>query len=79
MRNLDTLELVAGAIIVYPRYISPKTNTLCEVEVAFDEMIKMQEKYFTNKSYKLVVDTKTFILRRIRRVIEFVLKIVGKR
>jgi capsular polysaccharide export protein len=78
-RNLDILELVSGAIIVYPRYISPKTNELCEVEVAFDEMLEMQEKYFNNTPYKLLIDTKTFLLRRMRRMIEFFLKLVGKR
>lgn len=32
-RKLSLEELVAGALIIYPRYINPKTKTLCEIEV----------------------------------------------
>ncbi|EAL7948562.1 capsule biosynthesis protein, partial [Campylobacter jejuni] len=32
-RKLSLEELVAGALIAYPRYINPKTKTLCEIEV----------------------------------------------
>ncbi|EIX7826772.1 capsular polysaccharide biosynthesis protein, partial [Campylobacter jejuni] len=31
-RKLSLEELVAGALIIYPRYINPKTKTLCEIE-----------------------------------------------
>ncbi|EFS6398435.1 capsular polysaccharide biosynthesis protein, partial [Campylobacter jejuni] len=30
-RKLSLEELVAGALIIYPRYINPKTKTLCEI------------------------------------------------
>ncbi|EEO9341550.1 capsular polysaccharide biosynthesis protein, partial [Campylobacter jejuni] len=33
IRKLSLEELVAGALIIYPRYINPKTKTLCEIEV----------------------------------------------
>jgi len=32
-RHLNIDELVAATLILYPRYIDPKTHTLCEVEV----------------------------------------------
>ncbi|EIQ4695645.1 capsular polysaccharide biosynthesis protein, partial [Campylobacter jejuni] len=35
-RKLSLEELVAGALIIYPRYINPKTKTLCEIEVCLD-------------------------------------------
>ncbi|EAK7040743.1 capsular polysaccharide biosynthesis protein, partial [Campylobacter jejuni] len=38
-RKLSLEELVAGALIAYPRYINPKTKTLCEIEVCLDIML----------------------------------------
>lgn len=72
-KKLSLEELVAGVLILYPRYIHPKTKNLCEVEVALDIMLKMQEKYFSNLYYKMILDSKIFILRKIRRAIEFVI------
>lgn len=72
-KKLSLEELVAGVLILYPRYIHPKTKNLCEVEVALDIMLKMQEKYFSNLYYKMILDFRIFILRKIRRAIEFVI------
>ncbi|AJC93656.1 capsular polysaccharide export protein [Campylobacter volucris] len=72
-KKLSLEELAAGVLILYPRYIHPKTKNLCEVEVALDIMLKMQEKYFSNFYYKMILDSKIFILRKIRRAIEFVI------
>lgn len=69
-RILDIEELVAGALILYPRYIHPKTKNLCEVEVALYIMLKIQKKYFSNFLFKFVVDARIFIVRKIRRMIE---------
>ncbi|EAC2036402.1 capsular polysaccharide biosynthesis protein, partial [Campylobacter jejuni] len=41
-RKLSLEELVAGALIAYPRYINPKTKTLCEIEVCLDIMLNLQ-------------------------------------
>ncbi|MBF7046460.1 capsular polysaccharide biosynthesis protein [Campylobacter volucris] len=72
-KKLSLEELAAGVLILYPRYIHPKTKNLCEVEVALDIMLKMQKKYFSNFYYKMILDSKIFILRKIRRAIEFVI------
>ncbi|MBF7069476.1 capsular polysaccharide biosynthesis protein [Campylobacter volucris] len=72
-KKLSLEELVAGVLILYPRYIHPKTKNLCEVEVALDIMLKMQKKYFSNFHYKMILDFRIFILRKIRRAIEFVI------
>ncbi|TDJ82107.1 capsular polysaccharide biosynthesis protein [Campylobacter volucris] len=72
-KKLSLEELVAGVLIIYPRYIHPKTKNLCEVEVALDIMLKMQKKYFSNFYYKMILDFRIFILRKIRRAIEFVI------
>jgi len=78
-RKLTLFELAAGVLIVYPRYISPKTKKLCEVEVAFDEMIEIQRRYFDVLWYNFLVNSKTFVLRKVRRIIEFILQLIGKR
>ncbi|EAJ6191998.1 capsular polysaccharide biosynthesis protein, partial [Campylobacter lari] len=46
-RVLSLEELVAGVLILYPRYIHPKSKILCEVELALDIMLKMQKDYFS--------------------------------
>jgi len=38
-RKLSIEELVAGALIVYPRYVSPATSLPCEVEDLIDELM----------------------------------------
>ncbi|EAL4709492.1 capsular polysaccharide biosynthesis protein [Campylobacter jejuni] len=73
-RKLSLEELVAGALIVYPRYINPKTKTLCEIEVCLDIMLNLQKAYFSKKYIKLAIDFKTFMLRKIRRFYEFLAK-----
>ncbi|EAI1667968.1 capsular polysaccharide biosynthesis protein, partial [Campylobacter jejuni] len=62
-RKLSLEELVAGALIIYPRYINPKTKTLCEIEVCLDIMLNLQKAYFSKKYIKLAIDFKTFMLR----------------
>ncbi|EAK7956430.1 capsular polysaccharide biosynthesis protein [Campylobacter jejuni] len=73
-RKLSLEELVTGALIAYPRYINPKTKTLCEIEVCLDIMLNLQKDYFSKKYIKLVIDFKTFMLRKIRRFYEFLAK-----
>ncbi|ENE9182819.1 capsular polysaccharide biosynthesis protein [Campylobacter jejuni] len=73
-RKLSLEELVAGALITYPRYINPKTKTLCEIEVCLDIMLNLQKDYFSKKHTKLAIDFKTFMLRKIRRFYEFLAK-----
>ncbi|EAK5793431.1 capsular polysaccharide biosynthesis protein, partial [Campylobacter jejuni] len=58
-RKLSLEELVAGALIIYPRYINPKTKTLCEIEVCLDIMLNLQKAYFSKKYIKLAIDFKT--------------------
>ncbi|MBK1973910.1 capsular polysaccharide biosynthesis protein [Campylobacter sp. TTU-622] len=66
-RKLKLEELVAGALIMYPRYINPKTKTLCEIEVCLNVMLNLQKDYFSKKHIKLIIDFKTSVLRKMRR------------
>ncbi|MCH5336126.1 MAG: capsular polysaccharide biosynthesis protein [Campylobacter sp.] len=69
-RKLSLEELVAGALILYPRYINPKTKDLCEIEVTLDIMLKMQQDYFSKPWLKIRIDLRNFLLRKMRRAFE---------
>ncbi|MGH2305383.1 capsular polysaccharide biosynthesis protein [Campylobacter taeniopygiae] len=71
-RKLTLEELVAGVLVQYPRYIHPKTKNLCEIELCLDIMLKMQNDYFSKPCQKIIIDFRIFILRKIRRIYEFV-------
>ncbi|TKX32206.1 capsular polysaccharide biosynthesis protein [Campylobacter aviculae] len=73
-RKLTLEELVAGVLIQYPRYIHPRTKNLCEIELCLDIMLKMQKDYFSKRYKKMAVDFRILILRKIRRIYEFVSK-----
>ncbi|HEG2581382.1 TPA: capsular polysaccharide biosynthesis protein [Campylobacter lari] len=72
-RMLSLEELVAGVLILYPRYIHPKSKNLCEVELALDIMLKIQKDYFSKFYLRWFMDIRIYILRKIRRLIEFIL------
>ncbi|MBK1992406.1 capsular polysaccharide biosynthesis protein [Campylobacter sp. 2018MI35] len=69
-RKLSIEELVAATLILYPRYINPLNKHLCEIEVTLDIMQKMQNIYFSKYWIKLSIDTRNFIIRKIRRIFE---------
>ncbi|EAH8791667.1 capsular polysaccharide biosynthesis protein [Campylobacter jejuni] len=73
-RKLSLEELVAGALITYPRYINPKTKTLCEIEVCLDIMLNLQKDYFSKSYLKIIIDLRNFLLRRMRRIVENIIK-----
>lgn len=73
-RKLSLEELVAGALIIYPRYINPKTKTLCEIEVCLDIMLNLQKDYFSKSYLKIIIDLRNFLLRRMRRIVENIIK-----
>ncbi|EAJ6231777.1 capsular polysaccharide biosynthesis protein [Campylobacter coli] len=73
-RVLSLEELVAGVLILYPRYIHPKSKNLCEVELALDTMLALQRDYFSKRWLKILIDFRIFMLRKIRRICEFFIK-----
>ncbi|EHV4763586.1 capsular polysaccharide biosynthesis protein [Campylobacter coli] len=73
-RMLNLEELVAGVLILYPRYIHPKSKNLCEVELALDIMLALQRDYFSKRWLKILIDFRIFMLRKIRRIYEFFIK-----
>ncbi|EHU8421393.1 capsular polysaccharide biosynthesis protein [Campylobacter coli] len=73
-RVLSLEELVAGVLILYPRYIHPKSKNLCEVELALDIMLTLQRDYFSKRWLKILIDFRIFMLRKLRRIYEFFIK-----
>ena len=73
-RNVEhTLEeLIAATLILYPRYIHPKTNAFCEVEVLLEEIDKERKRYNDNFIYKALIDSRNFLFRKA----QFILKVL---
>ena len=65
-------ELIAAALILYPRYIHPKTNSLCEVEVLLSEMDKEKKRYNENAIYRALINGRNFVSRKA----QFILKVL---
>ena len=73
-RKLSLDELVAATLILFPRYISPKTGEFCEVEQTLEELKEEQERYFNDRLYRYRVNLKGYLLPRARRTVRAILK-----
>ena len=69
-KKLSLDELVAGVLLLYPRYIDPLSKNLCEFENTFDIMLDFKKKYDTNKFLSLSISFKNQCLRKARRLYE---------
>ena len=70
-RTLD--ELIAATLVLYPRYIHPKTNEFCEVEVLLREIDKEKNCYNNHRYYKLYIDSRNMLSRKTQLLIKVVL------
>jgi len=73
-RELTLDELVSATLILFPRYISPKTGEFCEVEQTLQELKEEQEHYFNSRFYRYKVNLKGYLLPRARKIIRAMLK-----
>jgi capsular polysaccharide export protein len=73
-RTLTLDELIASTLILFPRYISPRTGKFCEVEQTLKELKEEQELYFSNRLYRYKVNFKGYLLPRVRKTIRAILK-----
>lgn len=71
--NRTLEELIAATLILYPRYIHPKTNLFCEVEILLLEIDKEKNRYNNHRFYKLYIDSRNMISRKIQLLIKVVL------
>ncbi len=72
-REISLEELVYGTLILYPRYISPKNNSLCEAEETLEELAKVKRRYNNDSFYRLRTDMRN----RISRYAQRLMKVVG--
>ncbi len=56
--------MIAGAYILYPKYISPKTLKPCEVEEVLRELKAQKELYHSDFKYRLKVNIKNFFYKK---------------
>ncbi|MDQ7085951.1 MAG: capsular polysaccharide biosynthesis protein [Sulfurovum sp.] len=74
IHSLDTL--VATTLILYPRYIDPKTNSLCEIEVVLKALEKGKAYYHSHYIYRFGIHIRNFVLRTLQRSYRLLLPIV---
>jgi len=67
-RKLSLNELVAGAYLIYPRYISPKKERFCEAEVLIKEIEELKNRYNNEVIYRLLTDIRNNISRKIQLI-----------
>ena len=63
------LELVAATFILYPRYIHPKRDKYCEVEVLLHEIEKEKKRYTSSMLYRIYINSRNIISRKIQWII----------
>ena len=66
-------ELVAATFILYPRYLNSKTNKFCEVEDLLKEIDKEKNRYNINNSYRLLVNIRNFVSRKVQFIMRGIL------
>ena len=67
-RDLDLMELVAGVLILYPRYLDPMTGLICPPEVLIDRLADTRARTFASAAW----------VRLVRQSIERVLNSMSK-
>jgi capsular polysaccharide export protein len=65
-RKLTVHELIAGALILYPRYISPKNHKLCDIKTFLFKF--KQEKLKSSSKNQISKKILTFFLRKIQLI-----------
>ena len=73
-RKLTLAELVAGAYIVYPKYIDPLTLELCEIEQVLKVLSQEKERYHASLFYRSSVKVKNFAYKKYYALLRHLLK-----
>ncbi|MDR1284863.1 MAG: capsular polysaccharide biosynthesis protein [Campylobacteraceae bacterium] len=71
-RKLTVHELIAGVLLLYPRYISPKNHKLCDIKTFLSEF--KQEKLGYNYSKQIIKSFFIFITRKMRFIHRIIIK-----
>lgn len=71
--KLTLEELIAATLILYPRYIHPKTNQLCEVETLLEELEKEKKRYNDSLTYRALINGRNLISRKAQLILKVLL------
>ncbi|SFV75743.1 Capsular polysaccharide export system protein KpsC [hydrothermal vent metagenome] len=63
-KKLSLEALIAGTLILYPRYIHPKTKKICEIEELLYELDKEKKLYNSSKYYQITTKIRNFFSRK---------------
>lgn len=72
-RKRSLHELIAAAFILYPRYIHPKTNEYCEIEVLLTQIDKEKNRYNNDFLYRTMINSRNFVSRKIQLLVKVIL------
>ena len=71
-RELDLDELVAGALLLYPRYLDPQSRKLCTIEILLEALEAERQHYSLSKYYRISVKIRNLISRKAQLFISFI-------
>ncbi|MEJ2469267.1 MAG: capsular polysaccharide biosynthesis protein, partial [Campylobacterales bacterium] len=63
-RQLGLDELVAGALLLYPRYLDPETKRPCEIEVVLDAIAAEKARSQRSDAFRGLKYVRTIIARK---------------
>jgi len=70
-RELKLDELVAGALVLYPRYIDPHSKKPCTIEIFLEALKNEREFYFKSKSLRRWKSTRNFVSRKLQVLLSY--------
>ena len=73
-RKISLDELVAATLILYPRYIHPKSLKSCEVEELLIELEKEKEFYEKFTLQRVIRDIRNFIVRKVQYILRIIMQ-----
>jgi capsular polysaccharide export protein len=68
-RTLTLHELIAGTLLLYPRYIHPKTNQFCELKLLLNVLEQEKTRYTNQIFYRVLLKIRHHIVRKIQLLI----------
>ena len=71
-RRLSVDELTAATLLLYPQYIDPKTEKLCEVEVTLVGLEEERQKLADSMLYRVLTKTRNFVSRKSQQLLRFI-------
>ena len=74
-RVLGKDELVAGALLLYPRYVHPATKELCEIERVLEAIVEEQHLYGSSEMYRRRQNLRRGVFAVSRNLLKWVRKV----